>query len=252
MKINKWYRKELTLIYMESTLSNLLVKNIKFILGTNNSKCYNFLESVLRIIDIDTNNLKKEEVNKNVNIFRRKVGNDLIQNNLYKILPNNVKYKKNSIHLKLINNDVCDENIYKYISYYLELNILIIKDNLYRFVNDYDNMINTIILVESSATKFIPIYLLYKGNLCNIFDSNIIENIINNFELNNRIILNNKTCITDDEIKLINKYKNYKLSELQEICKVYDINIYSDTKYKKKIELFEEFKNKIINDIKLI
>ena len=76
------------------------------------------MESILRIIDIDINNLKKEEIIKNVDIFRRKVGNDLIQNNLYKSLPNTVKCKKNSIHLKLINNDICDENIYKYISYY--------------------------------------------------------------------------------------------------------------------------------------
>ena len=42
----------------------------------------------------------------------------------------------------------CDENIYKYVSYYLELNILIFKDNTYRFVNPYDKDINTIILLK--------------------------------------------------------------------------------------------------------
>lgn len=228
-----------------------VVKNIK---NPNiKERNYNFLEAILRIIDIDLNNLKKDEVIKSVNIFRRKLGNDLIQENIYKILPNKLRYKKNSVHLKLINNEICDEYIYQYLSYYLELNILIIYNNTYRFVNDYDIEINTIILLQNDTIKFIPIYTLYNGKLNNIFEDEIIKHILNSFELNKKLIFNDKICITDDEIKTINKFKNCKLNELQDICKLYDINVYNNSnKLKKKIDLFEEFKNKLINDIKLI
>ena len=110
-------------------VSNLLEKTIHNInKNTNkNFKYYYFLESILRLIDIDLNNLNRNEIINNINIFRIKLGNDLIQENIYKVLPNKLRFSKNNIHMKLINNEQCDENIYKYVSYYLELNILIFK-----------------------------------------------------------------------------------------------------------------------------
>ena len=117
----------------------------------NNNKKYNsycILEGVLRIIDIELNNYNKHEIKNSVNVFRRKLGNELIQKKLYKILPNIFKLEKNDIYSKLINNEKCDENIFKYISYYLELNIIIIKDRKYRYVNTYNSTIHSIILVE--------------------------------------------------------------------------------------------------------
>lgn len=241
-------------------LYKLIDKNIKSNINNDKSRHYGFLECILRIIDIDINNLNKSDIINNVNIFRRKLGNDLIQKNLYKILPNKLRFSKNSIHLKLINNELCDENIYKYISYYLELNIIIINNDTYRCVNPYDSMINTIILLENKITRFIPIYVLYNGDICNIFDDALIKNILQNYKLNSKIIFNNKTTVTDEELKEINKFKNYKLQELHDLCKIYKINIYNDSnnklnenkKYKKKQDLFEELKNKLINDIKLI
>ena len=261
-------------------LYKLIDKNIKNNIQNNikndKIKHYGFLECILRIIDIDINNLNKSDIITNVNIFRRKLGNELIQNNLYKILPNKLRFSKNSIHLKLINNELCDENIYKYISYYLELNIIIINNDTYRCVNPYDSMINSIILVENKITRFTPIYVLYNGDICNICDDILIKNILQNYKLNNKIIFNNKTTVTDEELKQINKFKNYKLQELQDLCEIYNINIYNDSnnkqnkiqnenniqykneilnenkKYKKKQYLFEELKNKLINDIKLI
>ena len=231
-------------------LCKLLINTIKN--PHPKEKSNNFLETILRIIDVDLNTFKKEDIIKNVNIFRRKLGNDLIQKNLYKNLPNKLRFKKNSIHLKLINNEICDEYIYQYLSYYLELNILIIHDNTYRFVNTYDEEINTIILLQTDPIKFIPIYVVFNYKLNNIFEDEIINEIVKNFELNKKLIFNDKTSITDEEIKIVNKYKNCKLNELQDICKVYDIDIFNNNKLKKKIELFEEFKNKLINDIKLI
>lgn len=229
-----------------SSLCALLVKTIK-----NEKKfSYDFLESILRIIDIDLNNLNKFDIKNNVNIFRRKLGNELIKDNLYKTLPNKLKSNKNSIHLTLINNEICDENVYKYISHYLELNIFIIYKNTYRCVNIYDAEINSIILVETSTTKFAPIYVNYKNEICNIYNTTLICEILENFTKNKKLIFNDKLVVTDDTIKEINKLKNNKLCELKELCNIYNINI--NDKIYKKIDLFTELKNKIINDIKLI
>ena len=229
-----------------SSLCELLVKTIK-----NEKKySYDFLESVLRIIDIDLNNLNKYDIKNNVNIFRRKLGNELIKNNLYKILPNKLKSNKNSIHLILINNDLCDENIYKYVSYYLELNIFIIFKNTYRCVNTYDPEINSIILVEDEITKFTPVYVNYKNEICNIYNNSLIDELLENFTINKKLIFNDKLDVTNDTLKEINKLKNNKLCELKELCNIYNIN--TNDKIYKKIDLFTELKNKIINDIKLI
>lgn len=241
---------------LENTIRNIN-KNVK---NTNNNtrsinfRYYNFLESILRLIDIDLNNLERNDVINNVNIFRIKLGNDLIQKNIYKTFPNKLRYNKNSIYLKLINNEICDENIYKYVSYYLELNILIFNDNKYRFVNPYEKDINTIILVEKNKIKFIPVYITNNQNkLYNMYDNEIIDNLLIKFEENRKIIFNNKNEINEEDLKKINKLKNNKLNELHELCEIYNINIMeNDKKFKKKINLFEELKNKLINDIKLI
>lgn len=213
---------------------------------------YGFLETILRIIDVDLYNSPKFEIKTNVNIFRRKLANDLIQKKLYKNFPNILKFERNNIYSKLINNEECDENIYKYVSIYLELNIIILKNKKYRFVGSYNKNISSIILVEIENNKFIPIYLALNSKIYNIFQDYDIEKILNNFKLDNRLIFNNKKELTNNEYKQINKLKNYTLSKLQEICETYSINIYkyiNDRKlYKKKIELFEELKINLINN----
>jgi hypothetical protein len=224
----------------------------------NIKNSFSFLETILRIIDVDLYNSPKFEIKTNLNIFRRKLANDLIQKKLYKNFPNILKFERNNIYSKLINNEECDENIYKYVSLYLEVNIIILKDKKYRFVGSYNNTISSIILVEIDNTKFIPIYLTLDNKIYNIFEDFDIQKILDYFDLDNRLIFNNKKELTNNEYKQINKLKNYTLSKLQEICETYSINIYkyiNDRKlYKKKIELFEELKLNLINknDIKLI
>lgn len=224
----------------------------------NIKNSFSFLETILRIIDVDLYNSPKFEIKTNLNIFRRKLANDLIQKKLYKNFPNILKFERNNIYSKLINNEECDENIYKYVSLYLEVNIIILKDKKYRFVGSYNNTISSIILVEIDNTKFIPIYLTLDNKIYNIFEDFDIQKILDYFDLDNRLIFNNKKELTNNEYKQINKLKNYTLSKLQEICETYSINIYkyiNDRKlYKKKIELFEELKLNLINknNIKLI
>lgn len=218
----------------------------------NVKNSFSFLETILRIIDVDLYNSPKFDIKTNVNIFRRKLANDLIQKKLYKNFPNILKFERNNIYSKLINNEECDENIYKYVSLYLEVNIIILKDKKYRFVGSYNNTISSIILVEIDNTKFIPIYLALENKIYNIFEDFDIQKILDYFDLDNRLIFNNKNELTNNEYKQINKLKNYTLSKLQEICEIYSINIYkyiNDRKlYKKKIELFEELKLNLINN----
>lgn len=220
--------------------------------NVNIKNSFSFLETILRIIDVDLYNSPKFDIKTNVNIFRRKLANDLIQKNLYKNFPNILKFERNNIYSKLINNEECDENIYKYVSLYLEVNIIILKNKKYRFVGSYNNTISSIILVEIDNTKFIPIYLALENKIYNIFEDFDIQKILDYFDLDNRLIFNNKNELTNNEYKQINKLKNYTLSKLQEICEIYSINLYkyiNDRKlYKKKIELFEELKLNLINN----
>ena len=217
---------------------------------TSSKKSYNIVEAILRTLDIDLNLYPIEDIKNNFNIFRKKMGNELITKNIYKTLEYNLKIEKNEINSILINNKYIDENTTKYISYYINLNIIIINNNKYKYINKYNNLLQTIILLEKDK-KFIPVYLVENNNITNTFSDNDIINILKYFTIDNSIIFNNKIELSDKDYKQINKLKNSTLKNLQTHCNTYNINIYKyiDTKklYKKKSELFEELKFKLIN-----
>ena len=203
---------------------------------------YNFLECILRIIDIEVNIFPRNDILEYTNIFKNRLANDLIKN-FYKKLDYNLKI---AIYTNLIHNKNIDENTKKYIGYYLNLNIIIINNYKYRYVNNYDNKKKSIIILERN-NKYHPIYLVKDNKHFNIYDNIILNEIISKFNLDNRLIFNNND-ICDKEI---NKLKNNTLKSLQEICNDYDICLfkYIDTKkiFKKKNELFEEIKLKLTN-----
>ena len=206
---------------------------------------YNFLECILRIIDIEVNIFPRNDILEYTNIFKNRLANDLIKN-FYKKLDYNLKIARNEIYTNLIHNKNIDENTKKYIGYYLNLNIIIINNYKYRYVNNYDNKKKSIIILERN-NKYHPIYLVKDNKHFNIYDNIILNEIISKFNLDNRLIFNNND-ICDKEI---NKLKNNTLKSLQEICNDYDICLfkYIDTKkiFKKKNELFEEIKLKLTN-----
>ena len=74
-------------------------KIYNFINNSNKQHSYYILEAILRIIDIDLYNSPKNEIKSNVNIFRRKLANDLLQKKLYKNFPNTLKFERNNIYL---------------------------------------------------------------------------------------------------------------------------------------------------------
>ena len=99
---------------------------------------YNFLECILRIIDIEVNIFPRNDILEYTNIFKNRLANDLIKN-FYKKLDYNLKIARNEIYTNLIHNKNIDENTKKYIGYYINLNIIIINNYKYRYINNYDN-----------------------------------------------------------------------------------------------------------------
>ena len=70
-----------------------------------------------------------------------------------------LKIERNDIYSNLINNNN-DENTKKYISIYINLNIIIINNNKYRYINKYNNNLKSIILLENNDYKYFPIYII--------------------------------------------------------------------------------------------
>lgn len=209
---------------------------------------YHFIECIVRLIDIDNNILHKNDVINHTNIFRKKMADDLISKEYYKKLDYNLKIEKNEIYNNLVCNKNINENVKIYISVYVNLNIIVINNNKYRYINKYNNCLNSIILLENND-KYCPIYIVKNTEIITIFDHNTISNVLVVYSFDNRLIFNSN--INNSDYKKINQLKTYTLYKLQEICMNYDINIYKyiDTKklLKKKIELFEELKYKLIN-----
>ena len=205
----------------------------------------NIYESILRILDKDICLLSNKEINIKSNIFKNKLANDLLSKKLYKLFDYNLKKQKNIIYTFLISNHINVDifnNILKYISIYLNLNILLLKNNLYRFVNEYNSSINTIILIEKE-NKFIP-YIYNNNNIyINYFNDIHIKEIIKLYNINYEIIIDDNVSFSSQ----FNKIKKYKLEDIYNICSYYNINLYNNNnnnnnikKFKSKKILFDE------------
>ena len=195
---------------------------------------YNIYECILRIIDKEICLLNFKDINIKSNILKKKLANDLILNNLYKKFDYDLKKKKNIIYNFLISSNInlpITNNILKYISIYLNVNILIIYNNLYRFVNIYDENIKTIILIEKEENiKYYP-YIYEKNNVTEeFFNNDDIIDIIKLYNINNEIIIDDNVLFNTQ----FNKIKKYDLNKIIEICKFYKININLDDKNIKK------------------
>ena len=236
-------------IYIYSMIFNDIIKIINSKTSNKNLFLYNFLECVLRIIDIEINILPKSDIIEYVNVFKNRLATDLIKE-FYKKLDYNLKIERNEIYTNLIHNKYIDENTKKYIGFYINLNIIVINNLKYRYINNYNKNKRSIIILEKN-NKYHPIYLIKDNEYNNIYNNDLLIKILSEFKLDNRLIFNNNCDISDKDYKIINKLKTNTLSVLQKICDDYDICIYKyvDTKklYKKKMELFEEIKIKITN-----
>ena len=82
-------------IYRYMININELVNLIKMKTDNKNLFLFNFIESILRIIDIEINIEIKSNIFDAVNIFRQKLANDLIDGEYYKKLNYNLKIDRN-------------------------------------------------------------------------------------------------------------------------------------------------------------
>ena len=213
-----------------------------------NKYSYNIYESILRVLDPEVSLLFYKDINIKSNILKKKLANDLILNSLYKRFDFDLKKQKDLIYNFLISNNIntpVSNNIIKYISIYININILIINNNLYRFINGYNEKINTIILIEKDE-KFCP-YIYQKDNLyVPFFNNSDTFNIIKLYNLNHEIIIDDNILFDTQ----FNKIKKYNITKIYDICKFYKINIYGDSdcvKIKPKKKLFEELYNILYN-----
>ena len=212
-------------------------------LNAKNKYKYNIYECILRIVDPEISLLNFTDINIRSNILKKKLANDLVLNNLHKKFDFDLKKQKDIIYNFLISSNInvpITNNIIKYISIYLNINILIINNNLYRFVNTYNENIKTLILIEKEKDKKYYPYIYQKNNENKrFFNNNEISSIIELYDINYEIIIDDNVGFDTQ----FNKIKKYDLTKIYNICKFYKMNIYSDdknTKLKTKKTLFEE------------
>ena len=206
---------------------------------------YNIFECILRIFDKTFSLLNKDTLNQKSISLKNKLSADLISLKIYNKFDFNLKKQKNFIYNNLVSNNIYynyNNNIIKYISYYINHNILIIDGSKYNFINEYNSKLNTIILIKKTKLYF-P-YIYNKSIYINIYNDTQINKIISYFKLNKKIIIDENIDIH----KQLNKLKYLKLTELQEIASEYNICLYSSNKLKNKNILFKELYEYIYNN----
>lgn len=211
---------------------------------------YNIYECILRILDNEICLLNFTDINIRSNILKKKLANDLVLNNLHKKFDFDLKKQKDILYNFLISSNInvpITNNIIKYISIYLNVNILIIYNNLYRFVNIYNENIKTIILIEKEKDKKYYPYIYQKNNeMRKFFDDDDINDIKKLYNISNEIIIDDNVPFNTQ----FNKIKKYDLNKLIEVCKFYKMNVYLDKKnikLKSKKILFEELYDILYN-----
>lgn len=211
---------------------------------------YNIYECILRILDNEICLLNFTDINIRSNILKKKLANDLVLNNLHKKFDYDLKKQKDIIYNFLISSNInvpITNNIIKYISIYLNINILIMYNNLYRFVNIYNENIKTIILIEKEKDKKYYPYIYQKNNeMRKLFDDDDINDIKKLYNITNEIIIDDNVPFNTQ----FNKIKKYDLNKLIEVCKFYKMNVYLDEKnikLKSKKILFEELYDILYN-----
>lgn len=211
---------------------------------------YNIYECILRILDNEICLLNFTDINIRSNILKKKLANDLVLNNLHKKFDYDLKKQKDIIYNFLISSNInvpITNNIIKYISIYLNVNVLIIYNNLYRFVNIYNEDLKTIILIEKEKDKKYYPYIYQKNNeMKKFFDDDNINDIKKLYNISYEIIIDDNVPFNTQ----FNKIKKYDLNKIIEVCKFYKMDVYVDdknTKLKSKKILFEELYNILYN-----
>ena len=157
------------------------------------------------------------------------IRNDIYNENILNRLDNKLQQNKNSIYLNIKDNKI-DNNVKKYISLYLDLNIMIIYNNKYYNINTYNiNKCTLILLLEDN--KYIPVSKIFNNIEINYITNIIYEDVIYKYI--------DDTDIENSYIKILKMLKRLNIGELKEYVKNYDI----DTCNMKKQDIYNYIKN---------
>ena len=195
---------------------------------------YKFIISILLILDNIIELISDTEIIKYESVFRNKLAYDLIEKNIYKKFNYKLKLRKNDIFYNLQNN-IINYYVKQYISIYLNINILILIEDRYYFINDYNNKYCSIILLQTN-NGYIPIK--------HIFNNNNIQLIINNLLIDELYKYKDENTLEEQDKSLLKYLKNSKLTKLRDFGKKYNISSYMNMK---KTELYESIKYKIMS-----
>jgi len=178
-------------------------------------KSYPFIEALINIFDNNfillSKKLQKSYINNFVNTISYKIMD-------YKNIKKSIK---NSTFLNLKKN-IIDNNSKQFISIFFEINIMILINKNYYFVNNYNNSYGTIILIcndnynKDDNNKFIPIPDFYTHlQITDILNNCFEEIIFNNID---------DTCYEKSCDKFIKKLSQLKLNELHNYIKHHNLN----------------------------
>lgn len=195
---------------------------------------YKFITSILLILDNIIELLQEKEINEYESVFRNKLAYDLIEQNIYKKFNYSLKLRKNDIFHNLKNN-IIDYYVRQYISIYLNINILILIEDRYYFINDYDVKYCSIILLQTK-NGYIPIK--------HIFNNDNIQLLIKNLIIDDLYKYKDENTLEEQDKSLLKYLKTCKLTKLREYGKKYNISSYMNMK---KLELYESIKYKIMS-----
>lgn len=195
---------------------------------------YKFITSILLILDNIIELLKEKEINEYESVFRNKLAYDLIEKNIYKKFNYSLKLRKNDIFHNLKNN-IIDYYVRQYISIYLNINILILIEDRYYFINEYDVKYCSIILLQTK-NGYIPIK--------HIFNNDNIQSLIKNLIIDDLYKYKDENTLEEQDKSLLKYLKTCKLTKLREYGKKYNISSYMNMK---KLELYESIKYKIMS-----
>ena len=195
---------------------------------------YKFITSILLVLDNIIELLQEKEISEYESVFRNKLAYDLIEQNIYKKFNYSLKLRKNDIFYNLKNN-IIDFYTRQYISIYLNINILILIEDRYYFIHDYNDKYCSIVLLQTN-NGYIPIK--------HIFDDNNIQLLINNLIIDDLYKYKDENILEEQDKLLLKYLKTCKLTQLREYGKKYNILSYMNMK---KSELYESIKYKIMS-----
>ena len=229
-------------------MTNNYISKINYLIS-NTQYTNNFIKSIMLALDPNFKLYDKEVTLEILYNLKKRLKEDLIEKNLFLNFDNKLKFKKNDIYVDLNSQNLdIEEYTKKYISYYFNINIIIINQTTkkHRNIIDYNPLWYSIILINEKNN-----YIPFMVN--DLLNNEEIQIIFKEFTIDDLFIFRNETDISVEEKDKIAKLKKLKINELKDIAYEYDIDVYKisnstniKNKFKTKLELVEDIKNYIL------